>query len=164
MKERYYKIGEVAEILGLEQHTLRYLENSLKLKIKRDERGDRLYTESDLDSLRLIIQLKEKGLNTTAIKLALDNAEEVKEQSMAPRVVFSTSDVVQAMGDLKKIIVQNEELLLQNQRLEERIAALEKKIEQVNKEGQKKINEFLDLWKAEQDSRNKSWFSLFKKK
>ncbi|HCF49087.1 MAG TPA: hypothetical protein DER60_02315, partial [Syntrophomonas sp.] len=33
--ERFYKIGEVAELLNIEQHTLRYLENSLKIKIKR---------------------------------------------------------------------------------------------------------------------------------
>ena len=38
MEERFYKIGEVAEMLEIEQHTLRYLENSLKLKIKRSDR------------------------------------------------------------------------------------------------------------------------------
>jgi len=76
MKERFYKIGEVSEMLNIEQHTLRYLENSLKLKIKRDERGDRLYTDSDIDTLRLVLKLKEKGLNTTAIRLALENTEQ----------------------------------------------------------------------------------------
>ncbi len=52
----------MAEILSIEQHTLRYLENSLKLRIKRNERGDRLYTESDIDTLKLVMMLKEKGL------------------------------------------------------------------------------------------------------
>ena len=70
MKEIFYKIGEVSEMLKIEQHTLRYLESTLRLKIKRDERGDRLYSEKDVDTLRLVLQLKEKGLNTTAIKMA----------------------------------------------------------------------------------------------
>ena len=52
MSERFYEIGEVSEMLGIEQHTLRYLENSLKLRIKRDERGDRQYTESRLRNLQ----------------------------------------------------------------------------------------------------------------
>ena len=38
MKEIFYKIGEVSEMLKIEQHTLRYLESTLRLKIKRDER------------------------------------------------------------------------------------------------------------------------------
>ena len=88
MKEIFYKIGEVSEMLGIEQHTLRYLENTLKLRIKRDERGDRLYTEKDIETLRLVMQLKEKGLNTTAIRMALDNVEEVgtaEETALQPK-------------------------------------------------------------------------------
>ncbi|HRX22430.1 MAG TPA: MerR family transcriptional regulator, partial [Syntrophomonadaceae bacterium] len=85
MKEIYYKISEVAEILAIEQHTLRYLENSLGLRIKRNERGDRLYSETDLETLRLIIKLKEKGLNTTAIKMALENTEQSNVTEVAVR-------------------------------------------------------------------------------
>ena len=33
-------------------------------------------TDSDIDTLRLVLKLKEKGLNTTAIRLALENVEE----------------------------------------------------------------------------------------
>jgi DNA-binding transcriptional MerR regulator len=96
--ERFYKIGEVAEMLGIEQHTLRYLENSLKIKIKRDERGDRMYSEADLDTLRLVLKLKEKGLNTTAIKLALETAQD-SENSQELALVS-----VQAENQLKEMV------------------------------------------------------------
>lgn len=163
MEERFYKIGEVAEILEIEQHTLRYLENSLKLKIKRNERGDRLYTDSDLDTLRLVMQLKDKGLNTTAIKLALENTEESEETSLAPKSGAATQDLVEMVSLTRQIVEQNTELMQQNRRLEQRMEKLEQKIEQRNLDKEKKIDEFLTLWKADQEAK-KSWLSRLRGK
>jgi DNA-binding transcriptional MerR regulator len=163
LEERFYKIGEVAEILEIEQHTLRYLENSLKLKIKRNERGDRLYTDSDLDTLRLVLQLKSKGLNTTAIKLALENTEESEETSIAPSNPVPALEIVEVVSLAREIRDQNMELLQQNRRLEQRLEKLEQKVEERNREREKKIEEFLNLWKAEQESK-KSWFSRLRGK
>lgn len=164
MEERFYKIGEVAEILEIEQHTLRYLENSLKLKIKRNERGDRLYTDSDLDTLRLVLQLKSKGLNTTAIKLALENTEEAEETGIAPSSAGAALDLVEMVSLARQIREQNTELLQQNRRLEQRMEKLEQKVEQRNLEREKKIDEFLNLWKAEQQEGRKSWLSRLRGK
>ena len=104
MKEPIYKIGEVSEMLAIEQHTLRYLENSLKIRIRRDERGDRLYTDSDIDTLRLVLKLKEKGLNTTAIRLALENTEEETQPLLTesvPAGPLDTFDVVEAVRQVR---------------------------------------------------------------
>ena len=163
MEERFYKIGEVAEILEIEQHTLRYLENSLKLKIKRNERGDRLYTDSDLDTLRLVMQLKDKGLNTTAIKLALENTEESEETSLTPQSGAMAQDLVEMVSLARQIMEQNTELMQQNRRMEHRMEKLEQKIDQRNLEREKKINEFLALWKADQEGK-KSWLSRLRGK
>ncbi len=163
MEERFYKIGEVAEILDIEQHTLRYLENSLKLKIKRNERGDRLYTDSDLDTLRLVMQLKDKGLNTTAIKLALENTEESEETSLTPQSGAMAQDLVEMVSLARQIMEQNTELMQQNRRMEHRMEKLEQKIDQRNLEREKKIDEFLALWKADQDGK-KSWLSRLRGK
>jgi len=153
----------VAEILEIEQHTLRYLENSLKLKIKRNERGDRLYTDSDLDTFRLVLQLKSKGLNTTAIKLALENTEESEETSIVPSNTVPALELVEVVSLAREIRDQNTELLQQNRRLEQRIEKLEQKVEERNREREKKIEEFLNLWKAEQDGK-KSWLSRLRGK
>ncbi len=162
MKEIYYKIGEVAEILGVEQYTLRYLENTLKLKIKRDERSDRIYSEEDLQTLRLILQLKnEKGLNTTAIKMALDNMEEVKEPSL---MTHENRDLMQISTFAAKIIEQNNELMAQNNRLQEQISKLEDKLTTLEAKRSERLDELITLWRNEQDERNKSWLARLKRK
>lgn len=166
MVERFYKIGEVAEILDIEQHTLRYLESSLKLKIPRDERGDRLYSESDMDTLKLVIQLRAKGLNTTAIKLALENAQESKESQDNALVSNHRYELnlVEVVAISQRIVEQNDELLSQNRKLEERLARLEKKLEERNVERERKIDEFLSLWRGEQEGRGRSWLSWLRGK
>lgn len=166
MREIFYKIGEVSEILNIEQHTLRYLENTLRLKIKRDERGDRLYTEKDVDTLRLVLQLKEKGLNTTAIKMALENSEASSQpQSNLPSPRSQSQlELTEILNIAAKIIEQNQLLLEQNRKMEERMERMETKLDQRNQEREKAISEFLDLWKAEQEGKPKSWFSRFRGK
>lgn len=136
MKEQIYKIGEVSEMLSIEQHTLRYLENSLKIKIKRDERGDRLYTDSDIDTLRLVLKLREKGLNTTAIRLALENTEEETQPpptetvSPGPLVTF---EFVEAVSLVRQVSEQNDEIIRQNRLLEERLKRLEEKLDRYSR-------------------------------
>jgi DNA-binding transcriptional MerR regulator len=164
VNERFYKISEVAEILNIEQHTLRYLENSLKLRIKRNDRGDRLYSESDLDTLKLVLKLKDKGLNTTAIRLALENSEEVDENELVPASKSNSAELVEIVSAARRIVEQNEELLEQNRRLEERMQRLEKKVESRNLEREKKIDEFLELWRNEQQEGRKSWLSRLRGK
>jgi DNA-binding transcriptional MerR regulator len=165
MPDINYKIGEVSEMLGIEQHTLRYLEHSLKLKITRDERGDRLYTENDLETLKLVLKLKnEKGLNTTAIKMALENMEPIDDKPVAVNTNNNFAPMIVEVTSLaQKIVEQNEELLKQNQKLNQRIDELEKSLEKREKEKGGKIDELINLWKAEQE-RNKSWFAKIRGK
>jgi DNA-binding transcriptional MerR regulator len=162
MSEIFYKISEAAEILSIEQHTLRYLESTLKLKIKRNERSDRLYTESDLETLRLVLALKAKGLNTTAIKMALENNEEVTGAEIMPSGEKGSPEGLELLNAAKKIAEQNKRLVEQNNNIEERLKRVEEKLDQRNLEREKKINEFLQLWKNEQ-GKSKSWLPWFRK-
>lgn len=164
MAERFYKISEMADLLDIEQHTLRYLENTLKLKIQRNERGERLYGESDLDTLRLILALKAKGLNTTAIKLALENTEENRETGLQAAPRGSGLEAVEILSLSQRIVEQNEELIKYNHNLQDRLERLEKKVDQRNQEREKKIDEFLQLWKAEQQGKGKTWLSWLRGK
>lgn len=166
MKDRFYKIGEVSELLDIEQHTLRYLENSLKIKIRRDERGDRLYTDSDIDTLRLVLKLKEKGLNTTAIRLALENTEE-ESQTPVPEPVppLITFEFVEAVSLVRQVSEQNEEIIRQNKLLEERLKHLEEKLDRYSRDRDRAIDELIQLLKGEgTESKNKSWLSRLRGK
>lgn len=54
----FFKIGEVAEIAGVEQHVLRYWEDEFDaLKPNKNKSGQRLYQKKDIDQVLAIKQL-----------------------------------------------------------------------------------------------------------
>ena len=67
-EKKYYRIREVAEILGLPASTLRFWESRFTIiKPRRNEHGTRYYTPSDIETIRMIHYLvKEKGLKLDA--------------------------------------------------------------------------------------------------
>lgn len=161
MHEIYLKIGEVAEILGIEPYTLRYLESTLKLKIKRDDRGERIYTESDLDTLRLILQLKnEKGLNTTAIKMALENLQE-SDTNSSPHVpqVYTHYDFLEIVNVTKSIMQQNDEILAQNKKMQDRLEKMEENQTRQERIQNEKMDALINLLRDESEEKKSGWLS-----
>lgn len=73
MQETYLLISEVAKLLKVESHVLRYWEEELDLKIKRNEFGHRCYTRKDVQFLIQVKEWKEKGYPLKAIKSFLLN-------------------------------------------------------------------------------------------
>lgn len=60
---KYYKIGELANLLNLSPRTIRYYEEiGLLDSIKRIEGGKRVYTDEDYQRLKFILRLKHLGL------------------------------------------------------------------------------------------------------
>ena len=54
----YFKIGEVSEIAGLEQHVLRFWESEFKnIRPKRTSTGQRMYRKADIELLLYIKKL-----------------------------------------------------------------------------------------------------------
>lgn len=68
MQETYLLISEVAQLLKVESHVLRYWEEELGLKIKRNEFGHRCYTQKDIQFLLQVKEWKDKGYPLKAIK------------------------------------------------------------------------------------------------
>ena len=68
IEKKYYKIREVADILGVPPSTLRFWESKFTLvKPRRNTGGTRFYTPADIEILRLIFYLvKDKGLKLEA--------------------------------------------------------------------------------------------------
>jgi len=59
-----YRIGELAQRVGLTERTIRYYEElGLLDSVKRLEGGQRLYTEDDVRRLRFVQKLKMLGLS-----------------------------------------------------------------------------------------------------
>ena len=75
----YYSISEVAEMFSLNASHIRFWENEFdSVKPKRNAKGNRLFTNKDIDELRLIYYfVKEKGLTLDGAKKKLkENREE----------------------------------------------------------------------------------------
>lgn len=71
MGEIRYIISDASKQLDVEQHTLRYWEEELELHIPRNEMGHRYYRQEDVDILKAVKVLKEKGYQLRAIKMLL---------------------------------------------------------------------------------------------
>ncbi len=68
----YFRIGEVAELVGVEAHVLRYWETEFRLRPARSSSGQRLYRKSDLSRfLRVRQLLHEEGYTIAGARKVL---------------------------------------------------------------------------------------------
>lgn len=63
-----YTIGEVAKMLGISTHTLRYYEKEHIILPDRSANGERLYAKSHIQWLRFVLKLKETQMPINKIK------------------------------------------------------------------------------------------------
>lgn len=73
IEKLYYSIGEVAEMLNVNASLLRYWEREFDiLKPKKNAKGDRFFTKSDIEKIKLIYHLvREKGYTLEGAKARL---------------------------------------------------------------------------------------------
>ncbi len=72
VEEKQYKISEMAKLINVEAHVLRYWEEELQLPIKRNDLGHRYYTQDDVERFCKIKKLKEKGIQLRGIRSMLE--------------------------------------------------------------------------------------------
>lgn len=76
----YHTMGEVAEMLDISTTTIRFWESRFPiLKPRRNRKGNRLFSPTDLENLKLIYHLvKEQGMTLEGAKKAInDNRDEI---------------------------------------------------------------------------------------
>jgi len=68
--KRYYSIGEVAELFGISKSLIRFWEGEFdNLKPHKNSKGDRRFTQKNIEELKLIYELvKEKGFTLEGAK------------------------------------------------------------------------------------------------
>lgn len=73
MSKLYYSIGEVAEMFDVNASLIRFWEKEFKnIKPKKNKKGNRLFTQKEIDQLKRIYQLvKVEGYTLEGAKLAL---------------------------------------------------------------------------------------------
>lgn len=80
MDQVRYMISDAAKLVEVESHVLRYWEEELELPIARNEMGHRYYTEDDIQLLKHIKKLKERGYQLKAIKMDISENGELLPQ------------------------------------------------------------------------------------
>ena len=82
----YFRIGEVAELLGVETHVLRYWENEFPhLSPTRAPSGQRLYRRPDVAKLVIIRRLLHaEGYTIAGARRRLEDLEAAEQPSSAP--------------------------------------------------------------------------------
>ncbi|MFI3286172.1 MAG: MerR family transcriptional regulator [Rikenellaceae bacterium] len=75
MKKLYYTMGEVSEMFDVNCSLIRYWEKHFSSVIKpvRNKKGNRLFTEKDIENFKLIYHLvKERGMTLDGAKKSLN--------------------------------------------------------------------------------------------
>lgn len=98
IEKLYYSIGEVAELFEVSTSLIRYWENEFDiLKPKKNKKGNRLFTQKDIENLRLIYHLvKVRGFTLEGAKKKLkENKEDTVNQI----------EIVQSLEKIKSFLI-----------------------------------------------------------
>ena len=97
----YYSISEVSKILGVNPSLIRFWEKEFEiLKPHKSKKGNRQFTLSDIDLLKLIYYLtKEKGFTLGGAKEQIKNNQKINEKNM--KILESLRKVRQFLTELK---------------------------------------------------------------
>ena len=100
MDQLYYTIGEVSEILGESSSLVRFWTNSFSryLKPKRNAKGNRLYTQEEIEVLKQIhLLVKVQGMT-------LDGA--AKKMSSDKKAVDGKVKVLESLKSIREQLVE----------------------------------------------------------
>lgn len=95
----YYSIGEVCKVLNVNASLIRFWEKEFDiLKLKKNKKGNRLFTKDDLENIKLIYHLvKERGFTLQGAKDKLKSGK---------GNVKTEADVVQSLEKVKSFLLQ----------------------------------------------------------
>jgi len=115
--EPVYLISVVAKLMNIHPQTLRQYEREGLLKPSRTEGRMRLYSQRDIDKLKVILTLaRDMGVNLAGIDIILQLKEEIEElQSEITRLkenqgnIPKNRSIVVKKNNYQIVLVQNEE-------------------------------------------------------
>ena len=100
----YYSIGEVARMFDVSTSLIRFWENEFDiLKPKKNKKGNRLFTPTDIENLKIIFHLvKERGFTLEGAKKKL---KENKEDTV------NNFEVIESLNKIRAFLVDVKENL-----------------------------------------------------
>jgi DNA-binding transcriptional MerR regulator len=101
MKGKFYYIKDVSKLLDVPSHILRYWEKELNFKIIRDRKGNRIYTEKDIEMLKNVkLLIYRDGFKIRGVK------KKLKEQKLENKkeYVKLLKKVLKKIEEIKKCL------------------------------------------------------------
>jgi len=97
-KKLYFTIGEVSKKFNVNTSLIRYWEKEFSvIKPKKNKKGNRLFTEKDVDNFHLIYHLvKERGMTLKGAKMKL---KENREDTL------NNFEVVQSLKNIREMLM-----------------------------------------------------------
>lgn len=93
----YYRIGEVAQLVGVDSHVLRYWESEFRMKPHRSASGQRLYRKDDLSQfLRIRHLLHDEGYTIAGARRVLAG-DSSTESSIDPAQIKAAISQIQEL-------------------------------------------------------------------
>ncbi|MDH3973661.1 MAG: MerR family transcriptional regulator [Deltaproteobacteria bacterium] len=104
-EKKYFKIGEVSKITGLEPHVLRFWESEFRaLSPRKDSGNQRLYTRNDIETIIYIKKLLyQENYTIAGAKKKVDsrdNEETVKSKQNFEEELFAVKKGLQEIREL----------------------------------------------------------------
>ncbi|THB65880.1 MAG: MerR family transcriptional regulator [Desulfovibrio sp.] len=101
MSAKTYRIGEAAKLLKLKTYVLRFWESEFdQLNPRRSEKGQRLYTDVDIELLRRIQHLlHERGLTIDGAKRELAASTPTADTSVLGEVIGELESIRNMLKD-----------------------------------------------------------------
>lgn len=104
IRKVYYSIGEVAELLGLNPSMIRFWEKEFEiLEPKKSRKGNRMFTEKDIENLSLIkYLLRDRGYTIPgANKRIKDNKQSaINESLVVDRLMYIRAELEKIKNQL----------------------------------------------------------------
>jgi DNA-binding transcriptional MerR regulator len=100
VEKLYYSIGEVARMFDVNTSLIRFWEKEFDIiKPKKNKKGNRLFTQKDIDNFHIIFHLvKEKGMTLKGAKKKMKENKEDTEHNF--EIVRSLEQIKEMLTDL----------------------------------------------------------------
>ena len=109
----YFRIGEVAQIIGVDAHVLRYWEAEMEMSPHRSNSGQRLYRKIDISEfLRIKRLVHEEGYTIAGAKKLLQTTN----SSQAGIPVQQVQNILTELSSFKSQLQQLKQELRQSER------------------------------------------------
>ena len=104
VEKLYYSIGEVASMFDVNTSLIRFWEKEFDIiKPKKNKKGNRLFTQKDIDNFHIIYHLvKERGMTLKGAKMKMKENKEDVEHNF---------EIIKSLESIKEMLIEVRESL-----------------------------------------------------